>query len=525
MISRKWLMALAAFLVAFSWIGLVPNKANAASGFYVSGTKLMDATGQPFVMRGVNHAHTWYKDQLSTAIPAIAKTGANTVRIVLSNGYKWSLDDVNAIQTILTLCEQNKLIAVLEVHDATGSDSVTDLNNAVNYWISIKNALIGKEDRVIINIANEWYGTWDGTGWANGYKQAIPKLRSAGLNHTLMVDAGGWGQYPDSVKNLGTDVLNADPKKNILFSVHMYEYAGGNASTVKSNIDGILNKNLALIIGEFGGQHTNGDVDEATIMSYSKEKGVGWLAWSWKGNSSDLAYLDMTSDWAGNSLTSFGNDVVNGTNGIKATSILSGVFGGGSPSPTASPTATPMASPTATSTATPTTTPTPTPTPTTAPTATPGGNVTTLYDFESGTQSWSGNHISGGPWTTNEWKSKGTNSLKADVYYSSNSSHSLYITANQNLSGKTSLKATVKHASWGNIGSGIQATLYVKTGSGWTWYESGNTQINSAGGTTLTLSLSGVQNLSAVRELGVEFRASSGSSGQSAIYVDNISVQ
>ncbi|UQZ37323.1 carbohydrate-binding protein [Paenibacillus sp. PK3_47] len=472
----------------------------------------MDAAGQPFVMRGVNHAHTWYKDQLSAAIPAIAKTGANTVRIVLSDGHKWTLDDVNAVKSIISLCEQNKLIAVLEVHDATGSDSLTDLNNAVNYWISIKNALIGKEDRVIINIANEWYGTWDGPAWANGYKQAIPKLRSAGLNHTLIVDSAGWGQYPDSVINYGTEVLNSDTLKNTIFSIHMYEYAGGNAATVKANIDGVINKNLALIIGEFGGQHTNGDVDEATIMSYSQQKGVGWLAWSWKGNSSDLSYLDMTNDWAGTSLTSFGNTVVNGSYGIKATSVLSSVFGGTAPTP--SPSATPG----------PTAVPTPAPTPLPTPTPSPGGAATTLYDFESGTSGWSGSSITGGPWVTSEWKAAGTQSLKADVYFSSGSAHSLYITGNQNLSGKSSLKATVKHAAWGSFGSGISAKLYVKTGSGWTWYDGGSAQINSSG-YTLTLPLSSIPNLSSVKEIGVEFRAASNSSGQSAIYVDKVTVQ
>ncbi|WP_338115928.1 glycoside hydrolase family 5 protein [Paenibacillus monticola] len=513
---RKWSITLTAFLLVLSLIGLVPKDAHAASGFYVSGTKLMDATGKPFVMRGVNHAHTWYKDQLSTAIPAIAKTGANAVRIVLSDGHKWTYDDVDAVKNIISLCEQNKLIAVLEVHDATGSDSLTDLDNAVNYWISIKNALIGKEDRVIINIANEWYGTWDGPAWASGYKQAIPKLRNAGLNHTLIVDSAGWGQYPASVINYGTEVLNSDTLKNTVFSIHMYEYAGGNAATVKSNIDGVLNKNLALIIGEFGGQHTNGDVDEATIMSYSQQKSVGWLAWSWKGNSSDLAYLDMTNDWAGSSLTSFGKTVVNGSYGIKATSILSGVFGGGTP--TQSPTSTPSP----TSTSTPTSTPTPTTTP--SPTATPGGTVTTLYDFESGISGWSGSNISGGPWVTSEWKAAGTNSMKADVNLASGSTHTLYYTGYHNLSGKSSLKATVKHATWGSIGSGISAKLYVKTGSGWTWYDGGNTSINSTG-STLTLSLSNVPDLSDVKEIGVEFRASSNSSGQSAIYVDSVTVQ
>lgn len=299
------------------------------TGFYIEGTTLYDANGNPFVMRGVNHAHTWYKDQLSVAIPAIAATGANTVRIVLSDGQQWTKDSLSAIQSIITLCEQNKLVAVLEVHDGTGSDSQAVLDNIANYWIEMKSALIGKEKTVILNIANEWFGTWDGAGWAQGYTSVIPKLRNAGIKNTIMVDSAGWGQYPQSVFDYGTQVFNSDPLKNTMFSIHMYEYAGGNATTVKNNIDNVLNKNLALVIGEFGIKHTNGDVDEATIMSYSEEKNVGYLGWSWKGNGSGLEYLDMSNDWAGTSYTEQGNAIINGPNGIKATSEISSVFGGG----------------------------------------------------------------------------------------------------------------------------------------------------------------------------------------------------
>ncbi|GIO92202.1 hypothetical protein J31TS3_34290 [Paenibacillus lactis] len=53
------------------------SRTETAAGFYVSGTTLYDSTGKAFVMRGVNHAHTWYKNDLHTAIPAIAITGAN----------------------------------------------------------------------------------------------------------------------------------------------------------------------------------------------------------------------------------------------------------------------------------------------------------------------------------------------------------------------------------------------------------------------------------------------------------------
>ncbi|MDO7908036.1 glycoside hydrolase family 5 protein [Paenibacillus sp. JX-17] len=322
--QKFWITLMAALLVIAGWGHQAP-KAAAASGFYVSGTKLYDSTGKAFVMRGVNDPHSWYKNDLSKAIPAIAATGSNTVRIVLSNGTQYTKDDLASVKNIIALVNQYKMIAVLEVHDATGKDDYTSLDNAVNYWISIKDALIGKEDRVIVNIANEWYGTWNGSVWADGYKKAIPKLRNAGIKNTLIVDAAGWGQYPQSIVDYGQSVLAADSLKNTMFSIHMYEYAGKDDATVKANMENVLNKGLALIIGEFGGQHINGDVDEAAIMKYGKEKGVGWLAWSWYGNSSDLSYLDMATGPNG-SLTSFGNTVVNGTNGIKQTSVKAGIF-------------------------------------------------------------------------------------------------------------------------------------------------------------------------------------------------------
>ncbi|PZD95494.1 glycoside hydrolase family 5 protein [Paenibacillus sambharensis] len=315
------------FVVVMTSLG-TENKAHAATGFYVSGSNLYDANGKPFVMRGINYAHSWYKNDLHTAIPKIAATGANTVRIVLSNGAKYTKDSASTVSSIISLVKQHKMIAVLEVHDATGSDSTADLDKAVNYWIEIKNALIGQEKYVIINIANEWYGSWNGSGWANGYKSAIPKLRSAGLNHTLMVDAAGWGQYPDSIRDYGQSVFQADPNRNTMFSIHMYEYAGGNASTIKTNIDNVLNKGLCLTIGEFGQYHTNGDVDEAFILSYTQQMRVGWLAWSWHGNSAEWKYLDLAAS-AGGSLTDWGNTVVyglNNANGIKQTSVRASVY-------------------------------------------------------------------------------------------------------------------------------------------------------------------------------------------------------
>ncbi|WP_150265992.1 cellulase family glycosylhydrolase [Paenibacillus tepidiphilus] len=352
----------------------LPQKQAAAAstpvkGFHVSGTTLLDATGSPFIMRGVNHAHTWYKNDLDAAIPAIAATGANTVRIVLANGVKWTKDTAAEVQNILTLLDQYKLIAVLEVHDATGSDNLSDLSAAANYFIGIKDVLIGKEDRVIINIANEWFGSWSTTNWAAGYQTVIPALRAAGLKHTLIVDAAGWGQYPTSIFTSGNAVFNSDPLKNTIFSIHMYEYSGGSAATVKSNIDNALAIGVPVIIGEFGHKHTSGDVDEATIMSYGQQLGVGWLAWSWYGNGGGVEYLDLATGPAG-ALTDWGKSVVNGPYGTLATSVLNKIYTTPGYVPVPDNGTTPTPTPTPTPTATPTTTPTPTVVPTATPTAT-----------------------------------------------------------------------------------------------------------------------------------------------------------
>lgn len=320
-------------LIMALFLALMPaGRTQAASGgFQVNGTKLYDANGNEFVIRGVNYPHAWYQNEYGTAIPAIAAKGANCVRIVVSDGQQYQKTSESELNKLVNICKENKLVAILEVHDATGNDSEDSLNKAVSYWKEMKNVLKGNEAYVIVNIANEWYGTWDnGSNWKNGYVSAIKSLRNAGINNTLMVDCAGWGQYPQVIFDYGQEVLNADSQKNTMFSIHMYEYAGGSAQTVKSNIDNVLAKNLCLTIGEFGGRHTNGDVDEDTIMSYCQEKGVGWLAWSWKGNGSEWSYLDMAYDWAGNSLTSFGDRVINGANGLTSTSRQCSVFGGGS---------------------------------------------------------------------------------------------------------------------------------------------------------------------------------------------------
>ena len=304
------------------------EEARASGGFKVSGTALLDANGNTFVMRGINHPHAWFRDKDDTALEAIAATGANCVRLVLANGIQWEKDSVENINKLTDKCRELKMTAIVEVHDGTGNDDPEVLGKIADYWIEVKDALIGRENWVILNIANEWSGSWGkDKQWADAYIGVIPKLREAGIKNTIMVDAAGWGQYGECVATEGRRVLASDELGNTMFSIHMYGSAGKSKGSIKKNIDGALEQGLCLCIGEFGYKHSDGDVKEDFIMEYCEKTGTGYLGWSWKGNGGGVEYLDIAEEWDGSVLSGdWGEVLINGANGIKATSKPCTVF-------------------------------------------------------------------------------------------------------------------------------------------------------------------------------------------------------
>lgn len=297
------------------------------TGMYVDGTVLRNSDGTAFVMRGINHAHCWYTDYDETALDAIAATGANCVRIVCANGKQWDSDTVDSIADMIAAAYSRKMVAVLEVHDGTGDDSIQTLSEIVDFWINMAPVLKGTEDYCILNIANEWVGSWNADLWEQGYTKAIPRLREAGIKNVIMVDAAGWGQYGRSIRKNGIEVFESDPDRNTMFSVHMYGMSGCFNWLIRYNLEGVTDQNLCVCVGEFGYTHEDGDVKEDYLMQYCEEKGIGYLAWSFKGNSGGVEYLDLSYDWEGNNLSpQWGEKVVNGEYGIRKTSIISSYF-------------------------------------------------------------------------------------------------------------------------------------------------------------------------------------------------------
>jgi mannan endo-1,4-beta-mannosidase len=87
-------------------------------------------------------------------------------------------------------------------------------------------------------------------------------------------------------------------------------------------------------------------------MSEAVSRGIGYLGWSWAGNNDPI--LDMVTNWDPNQLTTWGQRIFNGANGIKATAKQATIYSGGTSStPPSSPPASGTSSPPATPTSAP----------------------------------------------------------------------------------------------------------------------------------------------------------------------------
>ncbi|HEY7226171.1 MAG TPA: cellulase family glycosylhydrolase, partial [Micromonosporaceae bacterium] len=324
-------VGIAVLAAVVATVAIAARPAYAASGIRVANGVLVEANGAPLKLRGINHAHTWFPSQTS-AFANIKAAGANAVRVVLSGGRWQPANGVADVANVINLCKQNRLICVLEDHDTTGfgeQGGAVSLDAAVNYWISVQSALAGQEDYVILNIGNEPFGNNAVTpNWTQATISAIQRLRNAGFQHTIMVDAPNWGQdWQFTMRDTAPQVLAADPTGNLIFSIHMYGVFDTTAE-VNAYVDSFTSRNLALCICEFGFNHTDGNPDEDAIMAKAQATSIGMMGWSWSGNSGGVEYLDMVTNFDPAQRTSWGTRYITGANGLSTTSTEATVYGG-----------------------------------------------------------------------------------------------------------------------------------------------------------------------------------------------------
>lgn len=286
--------------------------------FFVHGRYLYDPSGNKVILRGVNKMSVYEKIEDSEgaiSFPEIRKTGANSVRIVWK-----TTPDTPATRAVLdaliTNAKNNKLIPMIELHDATGDWS--GLKGLVDYWVQPAIvSIIQKHQRyLLVNIGNE-VGKDTVTdndfiaGYVSptqvGYKYAIQTMRAAGIHTPLVIDAPDWGKKLKTLNNTAATLLGADPDNNLIFSVHLYwpmhegavgpdfigetNFIKADANFIKTRLQEAVDRSYPLIVGEFSqwgapNQGPNictggGEIDYQAILAECDKHGIGWYAWEW----------------------------------------------------------------------------------------------------------------------------------------------------------------------------------------------------------------------------------------------------
>lgn len=330
-------------------------------GFHTDGVRLLDANGKEFLMRGYNYSYAWQKDLWGAAFSTAKTYKCNALRIQLSDGQNSSLGgycDADKVSSLIKSCKDNHFIGVFNVQDTGGGNNPQVLLNAADYWIRIKNAVIGQEQYCIVNIGNEWmespgrdcngeWGNYEENLWSDTYIKAVRRIRSEGIKNTLMIDCNGYGQYADIIWKEGQRILDEDKKyfkdgkPNIIFSIHFYEkacywdYEKGTGSRVAHSIDKALSIGAPVCIGEYAYSRKSEKwkMDWETIQDYSKTMNIGYLGWSFTGNGDeDSQGLDMFSS-DGSKMWKNGDCIILHPNdGIQATSVICSVYNDGAES-------------------------------------------------------------------------------------------------------------------------------------------------------------------------------------------------
>lgn len=266
---------------------------------YTTGSDLYTHCGEKVLLRGVNQMSVW-TDASGSSYPAIASFGSNAIRIV----YQTS-GTASGLDTLLTKAEENKMIAMPELHDATGKfDGVAA---CVNWWVqSDVVAVVKKHEKwTLLNIANEaGDSNVSNATFQSTYTSAITKIRNAGISVPIVIDGSGWGQNVEQLLAVGPALLDADPQKNVIFSWH--EYTGGTQENARITNSYEKSKSLGIVL--INGEIASGGAGTCTenipykhLLAEAQRVGIGWLAWSWDVGNSDCksggkSIFDMTTD-------------------------------------------------------------------------------------------------------------------------------------------------------------------------------------------------------------------------------------
>jgi hypothetical protein len=358
---------IAATLMAGLFTSQTQVKAATGMSIAVSGNQLVDGSGAPVHLRGVNRSGTEYacvqfggpfdgpNDQ--TSVAAIAAWHVNVVRVPLNEDCWLGINGEPCcgltaavyqqdIVDYVNLLHANGMYAILELHwsnygtvKATNQQPMPDRDHSPAFWTSVASRFKA-DPGVIFDLYNEPFESCSWAQWRDGctvtqgspgsqwsyqgagMQELVTAARAGGaLTQPIML--GGLG-YANMVAFPGTGAgqgpccgwlanLPSDPSNSIVLSVHTYDFnwpcpgslgtSGANAISCYSSGDENLTAIAAAHPIVFG--EIGGAAAFITpFMTWMDSQGYGYLAWTW--DTWGCSNTVLISNYNGTACTGFG---------------------------------------------------------------------------------------------------------------------------------------------------------------------------------------------------------------------------
>jgi endoglucanase len=297
--------------------GLPPT---AGKGLHVEGNRLVDSSGMPVRLRGVDRSGTEYAcaqgwgifdgPSDSASVAAIASWHANAVRVPLNESCWLALSGVapaysgdnyrRAVADYVDLLSHTGLYVILDLHwsaagnaTALGQAPMANRDHSPEFWRQVAATFRGN-DRVLFDLFNEPFpdnntdtpeawrcwregGTCRGMSFeAAGMQELVEAVRGTGATNVIML---GGIEYAAGLSGwLANKPM--DPLNNLAAAWHIYNGSWCAARTCWDNDAAPVAQQVPLVLGELG-QDDGGTGFVDSLMDWMDVRAGSYLAWNW----------------------------------------------------------------------------------------------------------------------------------------------------------------------------------------------------------------------------------------------------
>jgi endoglucanase len=261
--------------------GQTPGFSDLHGRLSVKGTQLVDAKGEPIVLRGVSFGwHNWWPQYWNEDVVRWMRDDWNctvlraAMGVEPKEGYLSSPEASKMlVKTVVEACIKDGLYVIIDWHDHAAE---RHLEQAKAFFAEMAGTY-GWYPNVIYEIYNEPLAvSWDTVKTYS--EQVIAAIREKDPNNVILVGNPHWDQDVHSVASAPIQGVS-----NVMYTLHFY--AATHKESLRKRADAALEKGVPIFVSEYGGCNAAGngplDMDQwKAWIDWMEARKVSWCVWS-----------------------------------------------------------------------------------------------------------------------------------------------------------------------------------------------------------------------------------------------------